>query len=217
MLTKAGLERLLVSAAIFLSFFPSWRHPSAFFTVSDLVFCLSLLAVLLTRGVPIAPFGTLTPYWSAGAGLMLAFLVASSLINGEPMRALVVCAQYVFSFVLLPLTIMGRDREETILLIQAFAAGAFAANLASIVLYYSGYTGDFHFVNVAGRMGSFVGNPNTNAQMIALACPLLLCLWLAGRMAIYWAVPVLLVLIVALVLTSSNNGIGSPSSGPPRS
>jgi O-antigen ligase len=207
MLTKAGLERLLVSAAIFLSFFPSWRHPSVFFTVSDLVFCLSLLAILLSRGVPLAPFGALTTYWNAGFGLMLAFLVASSLINGEPMRAIIVCAQYVFSFVLLPLTIMGRDREETIILIQVFAAGAVAANLASIVLYYSGYTGDSHFVNVAGRLGSFVGNPNTNAQMIALACPLVLCLWLAGRMAISCVAPLLLVLIVALVLTSSNNGI----------
>jgi hypothetical protein len=42
MFTTAGLERLLVSAAIFLSLIASWRHPSAFFTVSDLVFCLSL-------------------------------------------------------------------------------------------------------------------------------------------------------------------------------
>jgi hypothetical protein len=208
MLTKAGVERLLVSAAIFLSFFPSWRHPAVFFTASDLVFCLSLLTILLTRGISLMPFGMLTSYWNTGFGLLLAFLVASSLINGDPMRAIIVCAQYLFSFLLLPLVIMGRDREETIFLVGVFAFGAFAANLASIVLYYSGYTGDQHFVSVSGRLGSFVGGPNTNAQMIALAGPLALYLWLAGRMAVSYVVPLLLVLIVALVLTSSNNGIG---------
>lgn len=207
MLTRVGLERILVSAAIFLSLFPSWRHPSVFLTVSDLVFCLSLLAILLTRGVPAAPFGPLTPYWVAGVALLMTALIASSLINGEPMRAIIVCAQYLFSFILLPLVIMGRDREATIKLIQVFAAGVFVANLASLILYYSGYTGDLRFVTGTGRLASFVGGPNTNAQMIALACPLMLCLWLAGRMATYVLVPLLLTLIVALVLTSSNNGI----------
>ena len=207
MFTRVGLERILVSAAIFLSLFPSWRHSSVFFTISDLLFCLSLLTILLTRGLPLAPFGALTPYWMAGFALLIASLVASSLINGEGMRAIVVSAQYAFSFVLLPLTIMGREREATIGLIQAFALGVFAANLASVVLYYSGYTGDFRFVTPGGRLGSFVGNANTNAQMIALALPLMLYLWLAGRIAVLYLVPALLCMLVALILTSSNNGL----------
>src|ERR671918_362596 len=207
MFTRVGLERILVSAAIFLSLFPSWRHSSVFFTISDLLFCLSLLTILLTRGLPLAPFGALTPHWMAGFALLIASLVASSLINGEAMRAIVVSAQYAFSFVLLPLTIMGRDREATIGLIQAFALGVFAANLASVVLYYSGYTGDLHFVTAGGRLGSFVGNANTNAQMIALALPLMLYLWLAGRIAVLYLVPALLCMLVALILTSSNNGL----------
>jgi O-antigen ligase len=207
MFTRVGLERTLVSAAIFLSLFPSWRHSSVFFTISDLVFCMSLLTILLTRGLPMAPFGALTPYWMAGFALLIVSLVASSLVNGEPMRAIVVSLQYAFSFVLLPLTIMGRDKEATIGLIRAFALGVLAANLASIILYYSGYTGDFRFVTHGGRLGSFVGNPNTDAQMIALAVPLMLYLWLAGRIAVLYLVPVLLCMIVALILTSSNNGL----------
>jgi O-antigen ligase len=207
MFTRVGLERTLVSAAIFLSLFPSWRHSSVFFTISDLVFCLSLLTILLTRGLPMAPFGALTPYWMAGFALLIVSLVASSLVNGEPMRAIVVSLQYAFSFVLLPLTIMGRDKEATIGLIRAFALGVLAANLASIILYYSGYTGEFRFVTHGGRLGSFVGNPNTDAQMIALAVPLMLYLWLAGRIAVLYLVPVLLCMIVALILTSSNNGL----------
>jgi O-antigen ligase len=173
----------------------------------NLVFCLSLLTILLTRGLPMTPFGALTPYWMAGFALLIVCLVASSLVNGEPTRAIVVSLQYGFSFVLLPMTIMGRDKEATIGLIRAFALGVFAANLASIVLYYSGYTGDFRFVTHAGRLSSFVGNPNTNAQMIALAVPLVIYLWLAGRMAVHYLVPLVLIMIVALILTSSNNGL----------
>jgi O-antigen ligase len=207
MFTRPGLERVLVAAAIFLSLFPSWRYRPVFFTVSDLLFCFSLLALLLTRGLPRAPFGALTPYWYTGFALLLVSLLGSSLINGDPTRALIVGAQYLFSYVLLPLAIMGRDKEETVNLVQVFAAGVFVANLASIILYYSGYTGDFRFVTGSGRLASFAEGPNGHAQMIALACPLVLYLWLAGRMAAYFLVPLLCILIVSLVLTSSNNGI----------
>jgi len=207
MFTRVGLERVLVGAAVFLSLFPSWRYRPVFFTASDLAFCFSLLAILLTRGLPRAPFGMLTPYWFAGFALLLGALFASSLINGEPTRAIIVGAQYFFSFILLPLIILGRDREATISLVQVFAAGVFVANLASVVLYYSGYTGDFRFVTGNGRLASFAEGPNGHAQMIALACPLVLYLWLAGRMATYYLVALLVILLVSLVLTSSNNGI----------
>ena len=213
MFTRVGLERILVSAAVFLSLFPSWRYRPVFFTASDLLFCLSLLTIVLTRGLPRAPFGMLTPYWFAGFALLLAFLVGSSLINGEPRRAVVVCAQYAFSLILLPMTIMGRDREATINLVQVFALGLFLANLASVVLYYSGYTGDFRFVTGNGRLASFAEGPNGHAQMIALACPLMLYLWLAGRMATRYLVPLLLLLLLSLILASSNNGIAMTALG----
>ena len=207
MFMRDGLERVLVSVAVLLSLFPTWHAKSIFFTVSDLVFCLTLLTILLSRGLPIALFGFLTPYWMAGFTLLMVSLVGSSLINGDPMRAFVVCAQYMFSFVLLPLAIMGRGKEATINLIQIFAAGTFVVNLASIILYYAGYSGDFQFVTGNGRLASFAGGPNANAHMIALACPLVIYLWLSGRMATYYIVPLLLVLLVALVLTSLNGGI----------
>jgi hypothetical protein len=96
MLKRPDLEYVLVSAAILLSLFPSWHHKSIFFTVSDFVFCLTLLTILLTRGLPIAPLGVLTPYWIAAFIVLMVSLVGSSLINGEPTRALVVCSQYLF-------------------------------------------------------------------------------------------------------------------------
>jgi O-antigen ligase len=213
MLTKSGFERILVGAAVFLSLFPSWRYRPYFFTLSDFAFCLSLAAILLTRGLPRAPFGLLTPYWLAGFALMMAALVGSTLVNGDPMRAVVICAQYAFSLLLLPMTIMGRDREATIDLVQVFAAGVFVANLASVILYYSGYTGDFRFVTGNGRLASFAEGPNGYAQMIALAGPLAIYLWLTGRLATHYAVPLFLLLLVPLVLTSSNGGIAMAALG----
>ena len=207
MLTRGRIELLLVSAAVFLCLFPAWRHSSVFFTVSDLLFCASVLMILLTRGIPLAPFGMLTHYWIVAFAIFIAALIASSLISGVPMRALVVCLQYLFAFVVIPLTIMGRDSETTIRLLQVFVAAAFVTNLAAIILYYSGYNGNFSFVTGNGRLAGFTGNPNTTAQVIALTCPLAAYLWLSRRMPAYCAVPLLLVLALALILTSSNSGI----------
>jgi hypothetical protein len=41
MLTRARIDLLLISAAVFLSLLPEWRPSKAFFTVGDLLFCLS--------------------------------------------------------------------------------------------------------------------------------------------------------------------------------
>jgi O-antigen ligase len=207
MFTNAGLERVLVSAAVFLSLFPSWRYRQVFFTASDLAFCLSLVAIMLTRGLPPAPFRELTPYWYAAFAILIGALGVSSLVNGVPERAIIVGSQYFFSIILLPLIIFGRDREATIALVKVFAVGLLVVGLASIILYYIGYSDDFRFVTGNGRLASFAESPNGHAQVIALACPLVLYLWLAGRMAVVYLVPLLVILLLNLALTSSNNGI----------
>ena len=207
MFTRAGLEHILVSAAVLLAHFPSWRHPAVFFTLSDLLFCLTLLTIVLTRGLPRAPLGPLMPYWLGACALLVLPLVGSSLISGVPTRALIVIAQYLFSFALLPFVIMGRDHDATIHLVKIFVIGAVVANLGGVLFYYWGFGGDFAYVSGAGRLTGFVGDPNGTAHMVALTCPLVVYLWLSRRMALYYVVPALLVLAITLVLTSSNNGL----------
>jgi hypothetical protein len=213
MFTRVALERILVSAAVFLTHFPLWRHPVVFFTLSDLLFCLSLVTILLTRGLPRAPLGPLMPYWLGACALLVVPLTASSLINGVPMRGLIVIAQYLFSFALLPFVIMGRDHDATIDLAKIFVAGSFAANLAGVAFYYAEFDGGFLYVSGAGRLAGFVGDPNGNAHMLALTCPFVVYLWLSGRLALYYVVPMLLVLAIALVMTSSNNGLALAALG----
>jgi O-antigen ligase len=207
MVTRVGLERILLGTAVFLAHFPVWRHSAVFFTLSDLLFCLSLLAIVLTRGLPRAPFGPLTPYWLGACALLVVPLVGSSMINGVPTRGLIVIAQYLFSFALLPFVIMGRDHDEIIDVAKIFVIGSFVANLGGVAFYYSEFDGGFLYVSGAGRLSGFVGDPNGNAHMLALTCPIVVYLWLSGRMAAHYVVPVLLVLAIALVLTSSNNGL----------
>jgi hypothetical protein len=108
---------------------------------------------------------------------------------------------------------MGRDHDATIELTKIFVIGAFVANLAGVAFYHADFDGGFLYVSGAGRLSGFVGDPNGNAHMLALACPLVIYLWLSGRMASYCGVPVLLVLAVALVLTSSNNGLALTALG----
>jgi O-antigen ligase len=206
MLSRTALERVLVSAAVFLAHFPSWRHPAVFFTLSDFLFCLSLVTIVLTRGLPRAPLGPLMPYWLGASALFVLALVGSSLINGVPTRGLIVIGQYLFSFVILPFVLMDRDQAMIISFIKIFLLGSFVANVGSILIYYLGY-GGFTYVSGAGRLTGFIGDPNGYAHMLALTCPLVVYLWLSKRLAPYYAVAVLLVLAVALVLTSSNNGL----------
>jgi O-antigen ligase len=213
MFTRVGLERILIGAAVFLAHFPVWRASAVFFTVSDLLFCLSLLTIVLTRGLPRAPLGPLMPFWLGACALLVVPLVASSLINGVPMRGLIVIAQYLFSFALVPFVIVGRDYEETISLAKIFVVGSFVANVVSVGFYYAQFDGGFLYVSGAGRLNGFVGDPNGNAHMLALTCPVVVYLWLSGRMAAYNVVPVLLVLAIALVMTSSNNGLALAALG----
>lgn len=213
MVTRVTLERMLVGAAVFLAHFPLWRHAAVFFTLSDLLFCLTLVTIVLTRGLPRAPLGPLMPYWLGGCVLLVMPLVGSSLINGVPMRGLIVIAQYLFSFALLPFVIMGRDHDATIDLAKTFVAGSFVANVVGVAFYYAEFDGGFLYVSGAGRLAGFVGDPNGNAHMMALTYPFAVYLWLSGRMAPYYVAPVLLVLAVALVLTSSNNGLALTALG----
>jgi hypothetical protein len=213
MLTKVGLERAFLCAAVFLAQFPVWRHRAVFFTLSDLLFCLSLLTIVLTRGLPRAPLGPLMPYWLGACALLIVPLVGSSLINGAPLRGLIVIAQYLFSFALLPFIIMGRDQDAIIQLVKVSVIGSLVANVVGVIFYYTEFDGGFLYVSGAGRLAGFVGDPNGNAHMIALTCPFVIYLWLSGRMALYYVVPALLVLAIALVLTSSNNGLALTAVG----
>lgn len=206
------LERTIVIAAVFLALFPTWRHPALFFTLSDFLFCVGLLLLIARRGLPGAPFGVLTPFWYLCCALFVAGLVASSLIGGEPERGLIVPAQYLFAYLVLPFLLMEPDRAATVTLIKTFVFGVVFVNVFSMFLYYIDYKGGVPFITAdyvtgSGRLGAFLEDPNKNSALIALTCPFLLYLWFSGALRIYYALPALVALMAALIMASSVGGL----------
>jgi O-antigen ligase len=59
------------------------------------------------------------------------------------------------------------------------------------------------------RLATVLRNPNLAAAMNALTLPILLFFWSTGRLKSYLALPALAIVIVTVVLTSSNSGLFS--------
>jgi hypothetical protein len=212
--TTAGpgpLERWTVVAAVFLALFPAWRHPALFFTASDLLFCIGL-ALMLRRGLPRAPFGGLTPLWYLCFALFMGGLIASSLIRGAPERGLITCAQYIFTWLILPFVLMEPNGQTTVRLIRAFIAAVVFVNLLAMGLLGIDYQGGVpliseRYVTGSGRLGATLEDPNMNSALIALTCPFILYLWFSGQLRAWLALPALAALMAALVMVASVGGL----------
>jgi O-antigen ligase len=212
----AGLgraERLIVLAAVFLALFPNWRSEQIFFTISDLLFCLSLLLLLLTRGIALAPMSAATPFWLIAFVIFALALTGSSLAAGDPGAAVPALLQYVFTFVLLPFALNGRDPPMPLRIVKTLVASIFIIELAGVAVYF-GYEASYEdyqrighdFITGARRLGSFLGDPNSNAGLIAMTLPFVLFLWTSRHISALIALPVLGVLGTALILSSSVSG-----------
>lgn len=212
----ARLGQIVTAAAVFLCLFPNWRHPEVFFTLSDLLFILSGCLLLASRGLPRSPFGSTTAFWIGFFVLFAAALLASSLLQGDPTRAIIMIGQYGFALILLPFVVMGRPERQAVALLKVFVASACATNLFGIAAYHTigGTYQDFDvfasgFFSGTGRFGAFIGDPNVNAAMIAMAVPCLLYLWVAEHVRGRLALPAFAVLATGLIMTSSVGGLAT--------
>ena len=57
------------------------------------------------------------------------------------------------------------------------------------------------------RLATTLGNPNLAASMNALTMPILLYFWSSGRLKIYFALPLVAIILFTVVSTSSNSGL----------
>ncbi|RVO86009.1 O-antigen ligase family protein, partial [Sinorhizobium meliloti] len=80
-----------------------------------------------------------------------------------------------------------------------------------ITFYTVGYVpGEGKGVVTGGkRLATVLRNPNLAAAINALTLPILLFFWSSGRVKSYLALPALVIVIVTVVLTSSNSGLFS--------
>ncbi|MEE4201437.1 O-antigen ligase family protein [Erythrobacter sp.] len=177
------LHRLLRITLFLAAFLCGWsllRFGDLNFTLNDTLLATVMIAMFYRGEVDKEPFGELTVYWILGLGLMLLGLLIGSLANGSVDRWLVVGAQYLFAFLLLPMILMGQRASLTRMLPALFVLGIAISQLigitASLLFDYSD-TKDLlgpGFLTGNGRLGAMTGEPNPNGAMIAYAIPMLL-------------------------------------------
>ncbi|WP_182911877.1 O-antigen ligase family protein [Sphingomonas cavernae] len=202
--------------AVFLAPYISWRPGAILFTVSDMLFVLGAVLIVLAHHMPLRPFAALTPYWLLALAVMLGGLYLGSIINGDPLRWAVLAGQYLFSLALLPLLLMRHDRGRTYLFFKAFVAGVTCMELFGSALYFA-YGGQWEplqrfgpdFVTGGGRLSAFLADANWNAAMIAMAIPFVYYLRIAGQLGQALFASTLTILLVGLSLTASVTGMVS--------
>jgi hypothetical protein len=202
-----ALELPVTRLAIFFSVFPELRPAQVFFTFSDMLFCVSAALLLLSGRLRFVPMGPLTVPWMIGFALLSIGLIVSSLLGAAPERVLPVLGQYAFAYILLAYIIVRTDESVVDSLIKAFVLGTVCVNAYGLGVYFGGVDETFRFVSGSGRLSSFMGNPNANANVIALTLPLLLYLWSARKWPRVYVLGSLAILAYALVATGSVGGL----------
>ncbi|HBK92831.1 MAG TPA: hypothetical protein DDZ68_14280 [Parvularcula sp.] len=208
---------LLLAGGAFFAAYQEMRPLDILLTYSDLLFVLGGLLLVFEHGANLRPFGSLTPLWYISIGLLLGGLLLSSLFNGVIERWPIVAGQYFFAYVFLAVILMPRDPRRWRTLAAAFLAGIVVMEAATFAIYFY-YDGNYaeltqrfshRFVTGAGRIGSFVGNPNYHAALIACTLPFLFYFTARRWMPRWVAAACLLVLVAALLYTASNTGLGA--------
>lgn len=210
----SGIERYIIYLAVFLSPFLALRTDLIFFTISDALYCLAFVILLLRGRLPRAPLGVASPFWLASFVLTVGGLLMSSLFVGDPQRGLVLLLQYSFCFLVLPYLLMLDDEEYTYRLIIMFLLGTLVLDLHGIITFYTvGYTPGSMTVTGGRRLATVIGDANAAACLNAMAIVVTLWLRSAKRLSVPSFIAFTTTMVTALVLTSSNTGLIAASVG----
>ncbi|WP_145312570.1 O-antigen ligase family protein [Sinorhizobium medicae] len=208
----AAIERAVVYTAVFLAPYATLRFSELFFTFSDFFFCLSLFLLLITGRIRSRPLEGATSVWLVAFILLFLGIMLGSLFNGSPQRGLIVMGQYLFAYMILMIILIRDDQREAYRLAGIFLASVILIDIHGIITFYTvGYVpGEGKGIVTGGkRLATVLRNPNLAAAMNALTLPILLFFWSTGRAKSYLAIPALAIIIVTVVLTSSNSGLFS--------
>ena len=200
------------AAAIFLSSYLTWRpSQDLMFTLSDALFLLALVRLIYLGRVPLEPFRFLTAFWLTGFGILIGGLLIGSINGPTPSRWLVVSAQYLFAWVVLPMIVLRRSPAQNTAMIKAFIWGVFAMNLFGVIVYFT-YFGTFEdaralfgqdFLSGGRRLGAFTGDANWNGAVLAMAVPFVIFLRAKALVGNVLAVAWFCVILLGIMLSAS--------------
>lgn len=209
--TYVSIEFACVVLGVLFSTFTAFRHPTLLFTVSDFFFCLAFVFRPLHSTLPLKFLGAGTALWLGGLLLLIFGLLMSSMIHGDPTRAVIVIAQYSFAYILLPFVLLGRTFRQALILATMTVWSTALNCLAGLIAYVSGYSSGNtrHFMLVSGndRVAGLVDNPNGLAGLIVLSLPILWMLGYTRNLSRITFFILFAIYVSALVLTSSNSGL----------
>lgn len=208
---------LLLLAGVFLTPYVTWRIvPDILLTVSDVLFVAALLLLLAAGRLTLLPFGGLTPIWIGALALMLFGLLIASVINDAPSRWMIVAAQYVVSFGILPMILASGSERQIVARLKALVLGVTAMEAFGGLTYWwleGSYLRAIRispdFITGMHRLGAFMADANWNAAMIAATFPVLAYLGRTGRMGGALGGVCLVVLCIGLLLCGSVSGLVS--------
>lgn len=207
----------ILSAAVFFASYTTWRvHFDYLYTISDVLFCVAALLLVASGRVNILPFGGLTILWYFGLLLMLAGLLVSSLLHGNGERWLIVAAQYVFAFGLLPMLLVHDVGSLLQRLVLSLVLGVAAMELFGATVYFvtehdyqTAQMFGFEFITGNNRLGAFTADANWNAAVIAMTLPFAFYLGRIGRLSTAGTTICIAILGLGLMLTGSFTGFTS--------
>lgn len=191
----------LTLTGIALSTATEWRPATFNITYSDLLLIIASLLALFLRWNGTSILGDVRVLAFFGCGVVLfyfGFLI--SFTQGDPLRFLLVAAQYAFCFFLLPY-IFSRSAQCSP---TAFERGAMYFLFFLALTSFGGFVGYFLFndamrslelVALNDRYQGLVANPNRFSSLITLSLPLLFGL----RSAQCISSPVLLMVLVSFL------------------
>ncbi|MGF6177813.1 O-antigen ligase family protein [Ensifer sp. 4252] len=203
-------ELACVACAVFLSAGNFLRMNLFYFTLSDLLFCISLFLRAFSGGLPLRLWGRASSVvWFCGLMLLCSGLMVSSLLSAAPLRGIVTVGQYMFAYFAIALALCGRDLRVMVLLARAYVLSIFLMCLHGVYLIDFDGQRNTAFVSGNGRFTGFVERENECAALIALAMPILLLLASTGRVGKVYAIVVAATMAYGILLTGSNTGLAS--------
>lgn len=201
-----SIEFWIAAAGVFFIPFNLLRLSFAYFTLADMLLCLSLFLRLCCGSFPLRPFGRGSIFWVVGLLLLLGGLLASSIIMGDLGRGMIVSFQYLFAMVFMPCAILGRSPKQTLGLVAVFCASMFVICAFGIYLIHIDGQRNTAFVSGNGRLRSFLERENALAALIALTVPLMIWLRNIRRLPTPVMIVGLASMVYATMLTGSNTG-----------
>lgn len=211
------LTRAFIGFAAFTMSMHVLRLGPVNLTLSDAALAGCLLILVSRQTINHTPFGQATFFWCAGLFLMLGGLLVSSIVNGDPLRWIVIAGQYLFAWLLLPMVFFsltsGQMQRCLVLFVYGVAASQAFAIAASSYLPSGTLAALFGpgFFAGNGRLGALTGESNWNGAVIAFALPMMInCLHhkLIGKLG---AIVCTIFLLWGLVACASFTGFGAAS------